>query len=80
MAISISYLLARSATVNIMIGNGDGTFQTEAGYPSGSGTSPIAIASGDVNGDGQPDLVITESVATQFSHNTMSVLLGTCHP
>jgi hypothetical protein len=37
---------------NILLGNGDGTFQTIAG-------EGIPLASGDLNGDGKPDLIST---------------------
>jgi len=47
------------ATVDVMLGNGDGTF----GPPSGSGLSgwaPVSIALGDVNGDGMPETVVAD--------------------
>src|SRR5262249_28319266 len=43
-----------SDTVSILIGDGDGTFQTAVNYPVGS--SPVAIAVGDFTGDGPLDL------------------------
>ncbi len=44
--------------VIVLLGNGDGTFQPEILYGSGGfGLSDIAI--GDVNGDGRPDLVVS---------------------
>jgi hypothetical protein len=42
-------------TVSILLGNGDGTFQSHVDYTVGYG--PAAIATGDFNGDGRLDLV-----------------------
>jgi len=56
-------------TVGILYGNGDGTFQTPVAVTVGAG--PWGIAAGDFNGDGLTDLV-----ATNFSDNTVSVLLN----
>jgi Bacterial Ig-like domain (group 3)/FG-GAP-like repeat len=41
----------------VLLGNGDGTFQTAQRYGSGDG-SAVSIAVGDVNGDGKPDLLV----------------------
>jgi hypothetical protein len=58
-----------SNTVSILLGNGDGTFQTAQNYAVDSG--PISVASGDFNADGFPDLVVANSWS-----NTVSLLLG----
>jgi hypothetical protein len=42
--------------VSVLLGNGDGTFQTAVNYPVASYLSAVAI--GDFNGDGKPDLAI----------------------
>ena len=48
------------STVNLLLGKGDGTFQGPAIYDSGGvGTTSVVVA--DVNGDGKPDLVVTNS-------------------
>ena len=46
-----------NGAVGVLMGNGDGTFQTAVTYPSG-GQTVNAIAVADVNGDGKPDLVV----------------------
>jgi hypothetical protein len=40
-------------TVSVLIGNGDGTFQSRVDYPTDVGTNAVAIA--DLNSDGRAD-------------------------
>lgn len=56
-------------TVSILLGNGDGTFQTQSTYSVGH--YPSAVVVGDFNGDGDADLAVTNR-----DDNTVSVLLG----
>jgi hypothetical protein len=44
--------------VSVLLGNGDGTFQSPLSFPIGA---PIDVAVGDLNEDGRPDLVVVES-------------------
>jgi hypothetical protein len=63
--------------VNVMLGNGDGTFQKPALYaPGGFEGSTVAIA--DVNGDGRPDLIVTSSEASEgdYTNGSVAVLLN----
>ena len=57
--------------VSILQGNGDGTFRDALDY--GSGKGPSALAVGDFNRDGKPDLAMTG-----FWFNDVSVLLNDC--
>jgi hypothetical protein len=50
----------RLGGVGVLLGNGDGTFQTAHTYASG-GEGAAAIAVEDVNGDGKPDLVVANN-------------------
>jgi len=56
--------------LSVLMGNGDGTFQTAVTYSSG-GISALSVAVADVNGDGKPDLVVANS-----GSSTVCVLLG----
>src|SRR5882724_12758874 len=72
--------LGRSGTVSVLLGNGDGTFQTAVVYDPG-GFFPISVTLADVNGDGKPDLVVAnecgDSTCLSFAPNgTVSVMLG----
>jgi hypothetical protein len=53
----------------IMLGNGDGTFQTPVSYPDAQGNQPGPIVVGDFNGDGRADLAIGNTT-------NVSVFLG----
>jgi type II secretory pathway component GspD/PulD (secretin) len=56
-------------TVSLLLGNGDGTFQSQTTLPSGIG--PDAIVTADFNRDGKPDLAVAN-----FNDNSISILLG----
>jgi hypothetical protein len=55
--------------VNVLLGNGDGTFQAPTTVASVPGT--VGVAVGDFNNDGKPDLAISNSVT-----NDVTVYLG----
>jgi hypothetical protein len=64
-------------TVGVLLGNGDGTFQAAKAYHSGGGYAN-GIAVGDVNGDGNLDLVVANSCTGETCQGppVVAVLLG----
>jgi hypothetical protein len=67
--------------VSVMLGEGDGTFQSPVSYGSGGLSRSVAI--GDVNGDGRPDLVVANQCHGQggrcgrfLADGKAAVLLG----
>ncbi len=56
LAIATGPNLGAGGTVQILLGNGDGTFRQGAQFPAGSGSSDIVAA--DFNGDGKLDLAV----------------------
>jgi hypothetical protein len=59
-----------NGSVSVLLGNGDGTFQAAESYATG-GQYAISVAVQDLNGDGHPDLVVTNE-----GSNNLGVLLG----
>jgi len=59
-----------NGAIDVLLGNGDGTFQPAREYCSG-GSTPSSVAVADVNGDGNPDLVVTNA-----SSGNVAVLIG----
>jgi hypothetical protein len=57
--------------VGVLLGNGDGTFKPAVNYDSG-GSEALSVAVADVNGDGKPDLVVSNS----YFSDTVGVLFG----
>ena len=56
-------------TVAILLGIGDGTFQTQTTFAAGTG--PVSATAGDFNGDGMLDLAVANT-----NDFTVSILLG----
>jgi hypothetical protein len=53
----------------VLLGNGDGTFQTQKVFPTGFQVE--FVATGDLNGDGKQDIVVAN-----YADRTAGVLLG----
>jgi len=61
-----------SNDVSVLLGKGNGTFNTQVKYSAGTGgPDPISIAAADVNGDGKPDLIVAD-----FGTKSVSVFLN----
>jgi hypothetical protein len=70
MAVSVYSIFTSFSDVNILLGNGDGTFTAGPAFPlTGQNVNNAAVA--DFNGDGKPDLAISLPDANQ-----VQVLLG----
>src|SRR5439155_26061613 len=67
-----------SRDIVVLLGQGDGTFQTAVRYDAAG--SPFAIAIGDFNGDARPDCAVVTRPAAAFRvvNGNVSVLLNTC--
>ncbi|MBZ5535424.1 MAG: FG-GAP-like repeat-containing protein [Acidobacteriia bacterium] len=65
----IDLALINAGKVSILLGNGNGTFQSPVDYDVG--TNPVFLAVGDLNGDGKADLVVVNG-----NSSNVSVLLG----
>jgi FG-GAP-like repeat len=65
-------------TVSVLIGNGDGTFQSATTHSVDLGPSSVAV--GDINGDGFADIVTADygfsNSSGAFHNNDVSILLG----
>lgn len=65
------------SSIEVLLGNGDGTFKAAVNYSSG-GETAYSVAVADVNGDGKPDIIVANSCATGSTciDGTVAVLLG----
>jgi hypothetical protein len=68
-AIAYQNTTTNGDSVDVLLGNGDGTFQAPRAFTVG--VAPTSVAVGDFNGDGRPDLVTANS-----GGDGVSVLLG----
>jgi hypothetical protein len=68
--------------VGVLLGNGDGTFQKAVIYHSGGTGTAHGLAVTDVNGDGKPDVLVTNQCVstTNCAIGAVSVLLDNPGP
>ncbi|MGH6782192.1 MAG: FG-GAP repeat domain-containing protein, partial [Sphingomonadaceae bacterium] len=68
----------RGASVTVLAGDGRGGFRTAAGSPFPAHSFPTAVAIGDFDGDGHPDLAVTNSPSNSAgqAQDGLTVLLG----
>jgi len=67
----LAYTDYSNQSIDVLIGNSNGTFQTPVTFAIGG--NPYALASGDFNNDGLPDLAAVNHAGT----DPLSVLLDT---
>ena len=69
-----------SGTVSVLLAKGPGTFLPAVNYsvlPTAFGPEPYSVAIQDMNGDGQPDLIVARILTSQATDpGGISVLLG----
>jgi hypothetical protein len=64
-----------TSVVGVLLGNGDGTFQPSHVYSTGASLAE-SVAVADVNGDGNPDLIVAHSSPGSTYGSAVAVLLG----
>jgi hypothetical protein len=57
------------SSVDVLLGNGDGTFQSAVSYSSGTGNG-FSLAVADLNGDGNPDIILTDLTGATLLEGT----------
>jgi hypothetical protein len=69
--------------VQVLLGNGDGTFSQAQFSPYAAGNAPAFVATGDFNGDGVTDIAVadsgapsTSSTGTGVAGNAVSIYFG----
>ena len=60
------------SSIGVFLGNGDGTFQPERAYQSG-GLCADHLLVADVNGDGKPDVLVTNACGSDQSYCSQSI-------
>jgi sugar lactone lactonase YvrE len=66
---------APTGNVTIFLGNGDGTFTVEGSSPT-LGYNPTAIATADINGDGNADLILVQQSSSTSSSGQVVIFVG----
>jgi len=61
--------------IGVLLGNGDGSFETAVSYSSG-GVLAHATVMANVNGDGHSDVIVGNSCAQDCNNGNVGVLLG----
>ncbi len=60
--------------ISVLLGNGDGTFRNPVQYAAGVGTTSLTVA--DLDGDGNPDVVVANSDTAHVTTGALNVFIG----
>jgi hypothetical protein len=78
-----SVTTGNAGQIQVLLGNGNGTFSQAPGSPYAAGNAPSFVATGDFNGDGVTDLAVadsgapsTSSTGTGVAGNAVSIYFG----
>jgi hypothetical protein len=82
-----SSISGNAGIVQVLLGNGDGTFTQAIGSPYAAGNTPAFVTTGDFNQDGVIDLAVansgpptTASNGAQVTGNSVSIYFGNVNP
>ncbi len=65
----------RSGDVTVLLGDGEGGFRPAPGSPFAAGDAPFAVAAGDFDGDGIPDLAVASSASNSTGRGRDGLIL-----
>ena len=68
--------LFNGASISVLLGNGNGTFQLPNEYLLSFDPEPVSIVTGDFTDDGHLDLAVTSEDFFNFNGGSISLLLG----
>jgi hypothetical protein len=74
--IDLAALNPMGDSVTILLGNGDGTFAAPSTLPTDPNFRTLALAVGDFNGDGNPDVAVAVSSNTPGGGGKVSIFAG----
>jgi len=67
--LDVAVATTTGSNIHVLLGNGDGTLQTQVAYPAGSNPADVVIA--DFNGDGKADVA-----SANFFSSNVSIFIG----